>query len=100
MPVDPLKLRREQLRNELPSSIDMLRRRRCSEIAPGFIDDYVALNWFEWRGGGLRVTVVGENVCREVMEQQLPVSHATPATPCVRNTVEVLHARFPDQQPR
>jgi hypothetical protein len=67
-------LRRELLRDELPLSIDMLRRRRCSEIAPGFIDDYVALNWMEWHGGGLRVTVVGENVCRQVVDRLLPVS--------------------------
>jgi hypothetical protein len=69
MLLDTPQLRRECLRNELPSSIDMLRRRRCSEIAPGFIDDYVALNWFEWHGGGLRVIVVGENICRQVVDR-------------------------------
>jgi len=59
-------LRRETLRNALLSSVDQLHRRRASEIPDGYIDDYVALNWLEWRGGGLRVTTEGENVCTQM----------------------------------
>lgn len=65
-------LRREHLREALPGAVDMLRRRRASEIAPGYIDDYVALRWLEWHGGGLRVTVVGENVCRQLALRDMP----------------------------
>ena len=74
-PAHDTPLRRERLRDELPAAIDMLRRRRCSEIPTGFIDDYVALRWFEWRGGGLRVTPAGEEVCSEVVHRP-----AVPAT--------------------
>jgi hypothetical protein len=72
-------LHNEGLREALPSAIDMLRRRRCSEIPSGHIDDYVALDWFEWHGGGLRVTQVGENVCRQVVAQQAAPAAAGPA---------------------
>lgn len=65
----PPLLRREVLRNALLASVDMLHRRRASEIPAGYIDDYVALNWLEWHGGGLRVTAVGENICRQLVGQ-------------------------------
>lgn len=62
----PLAKRRETLRDALPASVDMLYRRRASEIPAGYIDDYVSLNWLEWHGGGLRVTPVGENICLQL----------------------------------
>lgn len=58
---------REALRNALPASVDKLYRRRACDIPEGYIEDYVALNWLEWRGGGLRVTPVGENVCSQLL---------------------------------
>ena len=57
---------RETLRNALLATVDMLQRRRASEIPDGYIDGYVALNWLEWHGGGLRLTITGSNVCRQV----------------------------------
>jgi hypothetical protein len=42
--------------------VDLLHRRRASEIPDG----YVALNWLEWHGGGLRLTITGSNVCRQL----------------------------------
>jgi hypothetical protein len=62
-------LRREALREALPASLSLLYRRRASEIAPGYIDDYVALRWLEWHGGNLRVTVVGENICQQLVHR-------------------------------
>lgn len=62
----PPVLRREALRNALLSTVDLLQRRRAAEITPGYIDDYVALNWLEWNGGSLRLTVTGGNICRQV----------------------------------
>jgi hypothetical protein len=59
-------LRRERLRDAFIASLAMLHRRRAFEIPVGYIDDYVALNWLEWHGGSLRVTVVGENICRQL----------------------------------
>jgi len=57
---------RETLRNALLATVDQLHRRRASEIPDGYIDGYVALNWLEWHGGGLRLTITGTNVCRQV----------------------------------
>jgi hypothetical protein len=62
------KVRREALLHELLASVDMLHRRRASQIPDGFIDGYVGLNWLEWHGGGLRVTPTGENVCSQLLK--------------------------------
>jgi hypothetical protein len=58
--------RRESLRAALPATADLLKRRRAAEIAPADIDDYVAMNWLEWNGGGLRLTTTGDNVCKQL----------------------------------
>jgi hypothetical protein len=58
---------REALRQALPATVDMLQRRRASDIPDGYIDRYVALHWLEWHGGGLKVTTTGQNICRQVM---------------------------------
>ena len=58
--------RREQLRLELLTTVDSLRRRRADLVSEGFIEDYVALHWLEWNGGALRLTVVGTNVCEQM----------------------------------
>ena len=58
--------RRDNLRESLPNTADLLKRRRAAEIDTALIDDYVALNWLEWNGGGLRLTVTGENICRQL----------------------------------
>jgi hypothetical protein len=63
--------RRDALRDALPTTVELLRRRRAADIAERDIDDYVALNWLEWNGGGLRLTAVGENVCKQ-LSSQLP----------------------------
>jgi archaellum component FlaD/FlaE len=68
--VSPAALRREVLRDALIASVEMLRRRRASDIPEGYIDDYVALNWLEWHGGGLRITTVGENICKQVTSRR------------------------------
>lgn len=61
--------RREALRQALLDTVDLLKRRRASEIDPALIDDYVELNWLEWHGGGLRLTVTGDNVCKQLMQR-------------------------------
>ena len=63
---DTLALRHDSLRESLLATVDLLKRRRAAEIDASFIDDYVALNWLEWNGGGLRLTVTGENICRQL----------------------------------
>jgi hypothetical protein len=59
--------RREALRAALPATADLLKRRRAAEISPADIDDYVAMNWLEWNGGGLRLTTTGDNVCKQLV---------------------------------
>lgn len=55
------------LRESLLLTIDLLNRRRASEIGDAVIDDYVSINWLEWHGGALRLTTVGENVRRQLL---------------------------------
>ena len=62
----PAATRRDVLRDRLLPTVDLLKQRRASEIPEGFIDEYVALHWFEWRGGTLRLTTTGENLCRHL----------------------------------
>jgi hypothetical protein len=66
----PPVLRREALRNALLSTVDLLKRRRACEIPEGYIDDYVALQWLEWNGGSLRLTVTGQNICQQFAVRQ------------------------------
>ncbi len=58
--------RREQLRNELLTTVDSLHRRRADLVSEGFIADYVALHWLEWNGGALRLTIIGNNMCEQM----------------------------------
>lgn len=61
-----LEHRRLALREALLATVDLLKQRRASEVADGYLDDYVALNWLEWHGGGLRLTTTGRNVCAQL----------------------------------
>jgi hypothetical protein len=58
--------RRQALRSSLLDTVDLLKKRRASDIASIDIDDYVTLEWFEWNGGNLQLTDVGRNVCKQV----------------------------------
>lgn len=60
-PVD----RKERLRLALPAAVELLRTRQAGRIAAAEIDEFVALNWLEWHGGTLRLTVTGSNVCSQ-----------------------------------
>jgi hypothetical protein len=64
--VSPPAQRREALRDALPATVQSLKHRRAADIDESLIDDYVALNWLEWNGGGLRLTTTGDNVCRQL----------------------------------
>ncbi len=54
------------LRQSLLAAVDCLHRRRADMIDASHIEDYVALQWMEWHGGGLRLTTVGSNVCAQL----------------------------------
>jgi hypothetical protein len=56
--------RREALRDGLSLTAELLKRRQASDIPAGYIDDYLALDWLEWNGGSLRLTITGQNICR------------------------------------
>jgi hypothetical protein len=55
------------LRKSLLSTIDLLDRRRASEIGDAVIDDYVSIKWLEWHGGALRLTSAGESVRKQLL---------------------------------
>jgi hypothetical protein len=63
-------VRREALRDGLLHTVDLLKQRRADQIGDSDIADYVALDWLEWNGGGLRLTTVGSNLCRQLTTQQ------------------------------
>lgn len=56
----------EALRGALLSTLGLLKTRRAAEIEDGYIDDYVALNWLEWNGGSLQLTVTGDNIRKQL----------------------------------
>lgn len=56
---------RERLRQALPATVNLLKQRQADQIADADIEAYVALNWLEWHGGGLRLTITGHNVCAQ-----------------------------------
>jgi len=58
---------RQVLMGALPNTAMLIERRRCSEIEEGYIDGYVNLNWMEWNGGSLRLTVTGQNIRKQMM---------------------------------
>ena len=65
LPVD----RKEQARTAFLSTVDSLKRRRADLVSEALIDDFVALNWLEWNGGSLRLTVTGTNVYQQMQIQ-------------------------------
>jgi hypothetical protein len=59
-------LRHEALRDGLLDTVTLLKQHRAAEIVDGYIDHYVTLNWLEWNGGSLRLTVTGDNICKQL----------------------------------
>jgi hypothetical protein len=64
------------LSDALLATVELLKQRRAAHIAEGFIDGYVALDWLEWNGGSLRLTAVGENVCKQLAGRQVGAGEA------------------------
>lgn len=60
------KSRREVLRDSLLPTVELLSRRQPDQVGEGFIADYLALDWLEWNGGTLRLTVTGTNICDQL----------------------------------
>ena len=54
------------LREGLQDTVNLLKQHRAAEIVDGYIDRYVNLNWLEWNGGSLRLTVTGDNICKQL----------------------------------
>ena len=62
----PATLSRATLLEALLNTASLIEHRRCGEIAEGYIDGYVALNWIEWNGGSLRLTETGLNIRKQL----------------------------------
>ena len=58
--------RQEALRNALLGTVNLLKQQRAGDIDENDIDDYVNMNWLEWKGGSLQLTVTGDNVCKQL----------------------------------
>jgi hypothetical protein len=56
------------LRDSLLPTVELLGQRQASQVADGLIADYLALDWLEWNGGTLRLTVTGSNVCEQLRQ--------------------------------
>jgi hypothetical protein len=56
--------RREALRDGLPVIVQLLKQHLARHIPDGYVEDYLALDWLEWQGGTLRLTITGQNICR------------------------------------
>ena len=54
--------KRERLKRALPATVELLQSRQADRIDDRDIDAYVDLNWLEWHGGGLRLTITGRKV--------------------------------------
>lgn len=46
--------------------MQLLNGRQADRVDYGFIADYLALDWLEWNGGTLRLTVTGSNVFEQL----------------------------------
>lgn len=57
---------RERLRQALPLTVERLNQRQADLIEDSDIEAFVGLNWLEWHGGGLRLTITGRNVCAQL----------------------------------
>ena len=56
--------RRDALRDNLPIIVQLLKQHLARHIPDGYVEDYLALDWLEWHGGTLRLTITGQNMCR------------------------------------
>jgi len=56
----------EVLRAALLPTVSLLKAHRAAEILETDIDAFVRLNWMEWNGGSLQLTVTGDNVCKQM----------------------------------
>jgi hypothetical protein len=54
--------RKERLRQALPAAAELLRTRQAGLIAAKEIEEFISLNWLEWHGGSLKLTVTGSNI--------------------------------------
>jgi hypothetical protein len=59
------------LHDSLLATVDLLSRRRAGDIPEKTIDQFVAIRWLEWNGGGLRLTAAGESVLVKVQAAML-----------------------------
>ncbi len=62
-------LSKDDLREQLPRTAECLAARSAHLIDEDLISAYVDLDWLEWQGGGLRLTVTGQNLCAQVTRE-------------------------------
>ncbi len=59
----------DPLRAGFQLTVDLLSKRRADLLPASTIDAYVDCDWLAWRGGSLKLTVVGENICAQLRNE-------------------------------
>ena len=54
------------MRNGLLPTVELLQQRQAEQINQDLMTEYLALDWFEWSGGALRITLTGQNICKQI----------------------------------
>jgi hypothetical protein len=66
----PTAQRRAALAATLPRHIDLLWKRRASEVPQDDLEAYVALGWMRWAGGRLVITPQGVAMRDDVVDNE------------------------------
>jgi hypothetical protein len=61
--------RPDPLRASFQHTVDLLSKRRADLLPATMIEAYVDCDWLTWRGGSLKLTVVGENICAQLRNE-------------------------------
>ncbi|UZD56278.1 hypothetical protein [Caldimonas aquatica] len=56
----------QALRQRLLTVVQHMRQRRMDLIDEGELGPLLALDWLEWHGGALKLTITGRNVCDQM----------------------------------
>ncbi|HWP20183.1 MAG TPA: hypothetical protein VNO84_13710 [Burkholderiaceae bacterium] len=58
----------QELRTLLMTVVQHMRERRMDLIEERALAPLLALDWIEWHGGALRLTITGSNVCEQMRQ--------------------------------
>lgn len=71
----------QALRQRLMVVVQHMRQRRMDLIDEASLAPLLALDWIEWHGGALRLTITGRNVCDQMRPYAPPLEAETGVEP-------------------